>query len=130
MVYHIVGGQKRLVSPFVFNQRFAGQSLINSTSAEIAAYPEGPYVTPLDGTLVKLENDQTVYIIQNGQKLPITYQVYTQRKLNLQQVNTLSYPEVNSWPTGNFLPPLDGTLVRGQNGQNGVLGGRANPPSH
>lgn len=52
--------------------------------------------------------------MQNGQKLPITYQVFKQRKFSFASVNTLSFSELNSWVTGNFLPPQDGTLVRGQ----------------
>ena len=116
VVYNIVGGQKRLVSPFVFNQRFVDSALKTGTSAQIASYPEGPYLTPLDGTLVKFDNSQTVYNIQNGQKLPVTYQVYMQRGMNLKKVNTLSFAELSSWPTGNFLPPTDGTLVRGLRG--------------
>ena len=116
VIYSIVGGQKRLVSPFVFNQRFSNQPVKLATSQQLASYPEGPYLTPLDGTLVKYDNSQTVYIMQNGQKLPVTYPVYIQRGMNLKQVNTLSYAELMSWPTGNFLPPTDGTLVRGQKG--------------
>lgn len=116
VIYDIVGGQKRLVSPFVFNQRFSDQPVIMSNSAQMASYPEGPYLTPLDGTLVKYDNSQTIYIMQNGQKLPLTYQVYLQRGMNLKQANTLSYAELSSWPTGNFFPPTEGTLVRGQQG--------------
>jgi subtilisin family serine protease len=116
VTYDIVGGQKRLVSPFVFNQRFADQSVIQSTSQQLASYPEGSYLTPLDNTLVKYDNSQTVYIMKNGQKLPVTYAVYLQQGMNLKQVNTLSYAELSSWPTGNFLPPSDGMLVRGQKG--------------
>ena len=116
VVYDIVGGQKRLVSPFVFNQRFSDQPVIVSTSAQMASYPEGPYLTPLDGTLVKYDNNPTVYIMENGQKFPVTYAVYIEQQMNLKQVNTLSYAELSSWPTGNFFPPTDGTLVRGQKG--------------
>ncbi len=113
-IYQISGGQKRLVSPFVFNQRFSDSPLKTATSAQLADYPEGAYVTPLDGTLVKFNQSPAVYIMEEGQKSPITYQVFTQRNLNFSSVSTLSSPELNSWTTGNFFPPLDGTLVRGQ----------------
>ena len=113
-IYEILGGQKRLVSPFVFNQRFSATQLKSVISSQLAGYPDGPYVTPNDGTLVKFDQDPTVYIIQNGQKLPITYQVFNQRGLNFQNVNTVSYEELDSWVTGSFLPPTEGTLIRGQ----------------
>jgi hypothetical protein len=74
--------------------------------------PEGPYVTPVEGTLVKFDNSPTVYIVQNGQKQPITNQVFQQRQLNFANVFTLSFAELNSWVTGSFLSPLDGTLLR------------------
>jgi hypothetical protein len=62
---------------------------------------------------VKFDKNPTVYVIQNGQKLPITYQVFLQRGFSFNNVNTLSYEELNSWVTGSFLPPVDGTLVKG-----------------
>ena len=111
-VYEISGGQKRLVSPFVFNQRFSTSTVETAVSEQLASYPEGPYVTPVDGTLVKFDQNPTVYIIQSGQKFPVTYQVFTQRGFSFNDVNTLSYEELNSWATGSFLPPLDGTLVK------------------
>ncbi len=110
--YQILGGQKRLVSPFVFNQRFSGQSVKILNSNDLSGLPSGSYITPVDGTLIKLDNDPTVYIADNGQKLPITYQVFKQRKLNFAHINTLSYSEINSWQTGSFYPPLEGTLVK------------------
>jgi hypothetical protein len=111
-IYEILGGQKRLVSPFVFNQRFFSTQIKSVISSQVTSYPDGPYVTPNDGTLVKFDQNPTVYIMQNGQKLPISYQVFKQRDLDFKNVNTLSYEELSSWVTGNFLPPADGTLIR------------------
>jgi len=111
-VYEILGGQKRLVSPFVFNQRFSTSTVKTALSAQLASYPEGAYVTPYDGTLVKFDQSPTVYIIQNGQKLPVTYQVFMQRGFSFSNVNTLSNEELDSWVTGSFLPPTEGTLVK------------------
>jgi len=111
-IYQIIGGQKRLVSSFVQNQRFSGAPIKTLSLNDISTLPEGPYVTPLDGTLVKFDGMPTVYIIQNGQKLPVTYQVFQQRGLSFSNVNTLSFSELNSWVTGSFLAPVDGTLIR------------------
>ena len=111
-IYLISGGQKRLVSPFVFNQRFAGATIKSIGVSELAALPEGSYVTPADGTLVKLDGSPAVYRIFNGQKLPVTAQIFTHLGLRFSEVNTVSYSELNSWPTGSFLAPKDGTLVK------------------
>jgi thermitase len=114
-VYKILGGQKRLVSPFVYNQRFAGAALKTANLSQLSGFQEGPYITPADGTLVKFDSSPTVYIIQNGQKFPIAQQVFLQRKFSFANVNTLSFPELNSWSTVNFLPPNEGTLVKTSN---------------
>ncbi len=111
-VYEILGGQKRMVSPFVFNQRFSTSTVKSALSAQLSSFPEGAYVTPYDGTLVKFDQSPTVYIIVSGQKSPLTYQVFLQRGFSFSNVSTLSYEELNSWVTGSFLPPKDGTLVK------------------
>ncbi|MBI5530870.1 MAG: S8 family serine peptidase [Candidatus Doudnabacteria bacterium] len=111
-MYQIIGGQKRLISPFVYNQRFSGSKLKTLSAGELASLPDGSYVTPNDGTLVKLDSDPTVYVIANGQKQPVSYQVFLQRKMNFASVNTLSFSEVNSWITGSFYPPEEGTLIK------------------
>ncbi len=112
LVYQIIGGQKRPVSAFVRTQRFAGIGVKAATDVELSAYPEGSYAAPLDGTLVKNLQDGTVYTIDKGLKLPVTYLVFKQRGFSFQNVNVVSYPELNSWVSGNFLPPIEGTLVK------------------
>ena len=113
IIYQIIGGQKRLISSFVFNQRFSPSTIIKTgLLTQLSSYPEGPYVTPQDGTLVKFDNSATVYYIQNGQKLPITASVFKQRNFNIAAINTLSFAELDSWPTTNFLAPQEGTLLR------------------
>jgi hypothetical protein len=111
-VYEILGGQKRLVSPFVLNQKFPNVYQKQVTSGQLAQQPEGSYITPNDGTLVKYDAQSTIYQISNGQKLPITAQVFRQRKFSFYNINTLSVPELDSWATGTFLPPIDGSLLK------------------
>ncbi len=112
VVYQIVGGQKRLISSFVYNQRFANSEFKTANFDQLANFPEGPYVTPQDGTLVKYDTSPTVYIMDKGQKLPITAQVFFQRKLSFADVRTLSVSELDSWAKGNFYPPAEGTLLK------------------
>ncbi len=111
-VYQISGGQKRLVSTFVLNQQFSNAYIKPVTPDALANMPDGPYVTPKDGTLVKIENNPTVFYMSKGQKLPITYNVFKQRQLSFSNINTVSFSELNSWVTGSFLPPSEGTLVK------------------
>lgn len=110
--YQILGGQKRLISSFVYNQRFLNTPVKTALYSQLSAFPQGPYVTPVDGTLVKYDASPTVYIIQNGQKLPVIYPIFKQKAFSFLSVNTLSVAELDSWVTGSFLPPNEGTLLR------------------
>lgn len=111
-IYQILGGQRRPVSPFVQNQRFVAANIKTVSDSQLVVFPIGPYATPLEGTLVKDTQDPTVYIISQGLKLPVTYQIFLNRKLSFNSVSTVSFTELNSWVTGNFLPPVEGTLVK------------------
>jgi hypothetical protein len=112
-IYQISGGRKHPVSTFVLNRKFQGTPIKTIAIEQFNSFAESSYVTPLDGTLVKLDNNPTVYMIQFGQKFPVTYQVFKQRGFSFDAVNTVSYPELSSWVMGYFLPPLDGTLIKG-----------------
>lgn len=113
LVYQISGGQRRPISPFVLNTRFVGSPVKTVGEQQLSSYPEGAYVTPADGALVKLASDAAVYFMSAGQKLPITYEVFMQRGFDFSQVHTVDFPEFNSWVTGSFLPPTEGSIVRG-----------------
>ncbi len=114
-VYWISGGQKRLISPLVYNQRFINSSIKIIFQQQLEKLPNGPYATPLEGTLIKTLNDPTVYQIKDGLKLPITGQIFKQRKYNFSEVKIADVTESNSWVTGKFLAPMEGTLVKTPN---------------
>lgn len=117
-VYFISGGKKHLVSSFVFNQKFLGMSIKNIQAAQIARIPEGSYAAPLDGTLVKIDSNPTVYMTKNGMKLPVLFSVFKHRRLKFSDIKTVSFTEFNSWVTGNFLTPSEGTIVKNPSGRN------------
>lgn len=112
VTYQIVGGQRRPISPFVFNQRFLGQAVREASQAEVDRVPQGAYATPLDGTLVRREGNPTVYAVVKGLKRPVTASVFKLRGFRYPDVNVVSYSELESWVTGNFLLPPDGALVK------------------
>jgi len=128
-IYYIFGGKKNLVSPFVYNQRFQNNPLRILPASELAAFPEGSYAMPLEGTLAKLDSDPTVYLISKGKKDPITLQVFQQRGFSFADVSTLSFSEMNSWITSDFFPPAEGTLLRTQKDRTvyWVVGGVLHP---
>lgn len=129
LIYLLQGGQKRPISPFVFNQKFLG-SLVKTVSLEtFNTLPEGSYATPLEGTLIKTAQDPTVYIIFSGLKRPLTFEVFRQRELNFNNVKIVDVTEISSWVEGKFYSPLEGSLVRSKNSLTlyWVVGGTLHP---
>lgn len=116
-LYWIYGGQKRPISPFVFNQRFIDLPVKIIPQEQLIKIPDGPYATPLEGTLVKVLNNPTVYLISSGLKLPITAQIFGQRGFNYADIKTVDVLEFSSWVSGKFLTPKEGTLVKAGNAQ-------------
>ncbi len=111
-LYLINGGKRQFISPFVRNQRYAAVVPIVATLNDLESYPEGSYAEPLDGTLLKIPTDSTVFYMSKGLRLPVTYQVFLMRGFDFNNVHVLANTEVDSWILGSFLPPVEGTLVR------------------
>ncbi len=130
-VFVISGGKRLLLSSFVREQRFGGVSTKIVYLSQVTQFPLGQYAPPADGTLVKKAADPTVYWIINGLKMPITSQVFLDRGLRFDRVFTLSDGEINSWLTGQFLPPAEGALVRSKRNPTvyWVVGGALHPIS-
>ncbi|HEX3099655.1 MAG TPA: S8 family serine peptidase [Patescibacteria group bacterium] len=110
--YYINGGKKQVIIPFVRTQRFAFTPVKIVSASELDSFSEGSYAEPLDGTLVKSSNDPSVYLMQNGLRSPLTYQVFLMRGYKFSDVVTLTNIEVGSWVVGSFVTPPDGSLVR------------------
>ncbi len=111
--YFINGGKRQMISPFVKNQKFKNYPVKTIPNSDLEGFTEGSYAEPLDGTLVKMPNDNTIFYIETGLRRPVTGQVFTARGYRFADVVTLTNVEVNSWIVGSFLTPPDGGLVRG-----------------
>jgi hypothetical protein len=117
-LYILENGDKRQFSAFVATQRkIKTDQVIGVSQIEFDTYITGPQLTPLDGTLIKSDAEATVYITQNGIKQPISGPIFTQRKFSFAKIVTLPQAEVNSYATGAFLAPFDGTLITGATDQ-------------
>ncbi len=110
--YYINGGKKQRIIPFVRSQRFAFAKIKTVTATDLETFSEGSFAEPLDGTLVKSANDGAVYMMQNGLRSPVTYQVFLMRGYKFSDVVTLTNIEVGSWVEGSFLTPPDNTIIR------------------
>jgi len=112
-IYKITGGKKLPISPFVINRRYLDTPVKTVSQNQLVNFPEGPFVAPQDGTLVKLSTEPAVYYMYSGQKMLVTYGIFKQRGFDFKAVNTVDFSEYNSWVTSSFLPPSDGAIVRG-----------------
>ena len=119
--YVFIGGLKHPASSFVLKQRKLNLSTaVALTSGEALLFPDGPQLTPNDGTVLQGESGTTVYLVQNG-----TLRQYSQ--LTLKQYNVAKSIEVipdleiQSYSKSGYVPPKDGTLVKSNIGSSVYL---------
>lgn len=111
-IYLVSSTTKRLVTNFVFTQRgFNPQAVVNEVNNQLASFPLGDPVPPLDGTLIKSQSEPTVYVINQELKRPLTYLVFVSRAFNFANVVTLPDAEVAAFKLGDWYWPPDGTMV-------------------
>jgi hypothetical protein len=96
----------------VRNQRFRTRQPKLVTATDLDTFTEGSYAEPLNGTLVKMPNDATVYYMQTGLRRPLTLPVFLMRGFQFGDVVTLTNVEVGSWIEGSFFTPPNGSLIR------------------
>jgi hypothetical protein len=111
--YLIEDGKRELLSSFV-----AAQRKINLANAvllpdeELSSYADGGRALPEEGTLVKSKDSPAVYVITNQEKRLLSAFVFKQRGYKFSQVLAAEPGELDSYPTGKLMPPLDGTLIK------------------
>ncbi|MBX4187013.1 MAG: hypothetical protein KW802_02000 [Candidatus Doudnabacteria bacterium] len=115
--YVVDNGTKRPFSLFVAQQRkIKVDNVIVVSQTEFDSYPLEKQMPPLDGTLIKGDLDPAMYLVSDSVKHPISLAVFNQRKLNSATVITLPQAEVDSYATGSYETPTNGTLIMGESG--------------
>jgi hypothetical protein len=110
-VFVVDGNQKRPVTWFVFNNRGwnfdRDKRMFNPIEFlpdwQINQLPQGYYYTPRDGTIVRGEWEQTVFLIWHDQKNPISYQEFICRGISWGEVVTIPQDDCNNFPSGSEL---------------------------
>ncbi|MBI4049751.1 MAG: hypothetical protein HY395_02990 [Candidatus Doudnabacteria bacterium] len=114
-LYVIDNGAKRPFSQFVATQRKLDLTkVITVSQTEFDTYFTEKPMPPLDGTLIKGDVSPAVYLIEDTKKHALSYPVFVQRKFSFAKVVTVSQAELDSYETGSFVAPLDGTLITGE----------------
>ncbi len=111
--YLIEFESRKLLSSFVAVQRkldLAAATLL--PDEEILSYKDGGRALPEEGTLVKARDNPAVYVIINNEKRLLSAFVFQQRGYKFSQILTAEPGELDGYPTGPLMPPLDGTLIK------------------
>ncbi|HEX9503131.1 MAG TPA: hypothetical protein VF974_02310 [Patescibacteria group bacterium] len=113
--YVVDNGTKRPFSAFVAQQRkIKIDNIIVVSQTELDSYPLEKQMPPLDGTLIKGDVSPVMYLVGDTVKHPISDPVFAQRKLSAARVITLPQAEVDSYATGSYETPTNGTLIMGE----------------
>ena len=115
-VYIINGDVKRPLTYLVFVSRnLSFANVVTLPDDDVAGMPTGDWYWPPDGTLVLINGNPTVYVMDQQVARPTTYFVFIQRKLSFAKVITVTADEFSHVPRpadSYWLSPLDGTLLK------------------
>ncbi|MBX4205526.1 MAG: S8 family serine peptidase [Candidatus Doudnabacteria bacterium] len=115
-VYYIDNGVRRPLTYLVFvSRKFSFANIQVLSEPDLAAIPLADWYWPPDGTLVLIKGNPTVYVMDQQVVRPVTYFVFTQRKLSFTKVISVTpdeFSHVPKAPDAYWLAPLEGTLVK------------------
>jgi hypothetical protein len=111
-IYLVSGGVLKLYTAFTFAQHQASKKVQIIPDSEIASYPKQGFVAPLDGTLIKGTTTFTVYLMEGGQKRPLTGELFKNRGFSFKNIVTLSDDEVGALVTGTMPNPANNTYFK------------------
>ncbi|MGE5297952.1 MAG: S8 family serine peptidase, partial [Acidobacteriaceae bacterium] len=91
-------GSRRAVTYFVFTQRkLSFARVMQVTPDEFSHIPKAPdayWLPPLEGTLVKSASTETVYLIQNESRKPLSAEAFVNRKFKFSSIKSLPQAEI------------------------------------
>lgn len=102
-IYLSLDGGLRLFTKFTFSQKSAGTTIETISDEDLKSLPKSGYVSPTDGTLIKITGSSTVYVFDGGQKRPITGAAFKARGYKFNQVIELPLAEADLYPTGSVI---------------------------
>lgn len=115
-VFVIHQGVKRALTYLVFVSRgYSFADVVSLPQAFVDRLEAGDWYWPPDGTMVLIKGNPTVYVMHEQVRRPVTYFVFTQRKLSFAKVISVTLDEFSHIPAPPdlyWLSPLDGTLIK------------------
>ncbi len=113
-LYVFLDNIKHPASAFVITQRGLNPAnAITVKSADAKLFEDGSQLTPSEGTVLKGQSSEGIYLVQGGMLKLFTPFTFAQRKA-AGQVQTIPDAELDSYPKQGFVVPLDGTVLKAQ----------------
>lgn len=98
-------GNLQAYTAFTFAQHSASKRMQIIPDSELASYPKKGFVPPLDGTVIKSDKDNTVYVIEKGIRQGLTAELFRNRGYSFKNIAVLPDDLVNALAKGTFATP-------------------------
>jgi hypothetical protein len=117
-LYVFMNNVRHPASSFVISQRGLNpNTALTISTADAKLFEPGSQLTPAPGTVLRGKTNPAIYLVANDNSL----QLFTEFTFNQYQaakkVQTIEDKEIDSYTKKGFVPPLDGTIIRGEKGQ-------------
>jgi hypothetical protein len=110
-VYLVQNGEIKLFSSFTFNQnKIKPKQIVLVPDAEISTYTQNGLVPPKDGSLVKTQGSNAIYLVQDGLKHAVIADIFKNQGYKQSQVGTITSDEMSALPTAAYAQPKDKTF--------------------
>lgn len=112
IIYYIFNNTKRMLSNDVLVLRgLDPNNIMNEFNNQLAGFPTGTPMPPLEGTLIMSPEDPLVYVINQELKRPLTFLVFNSRGYKFSDIKILSQQEIAGFASGDWYWPPEGTMV-------------------
>jgi len=104
---------KHPASDFVIGQRGLDPAkALSITAQEAQLFDQGPILPPSEGTVLKGQSDQGVYLVENSRLKLFSEFTFAQRKIPYAKIIVIPDAEVATYEKQGFVAPLDNTLIK------------------
>lgn len=116
-LYVFINNVRHPASSFVISQRGLNpDNALTMTKEDAELFKPGDQLTPTPGTVLRGKTDTAVYLVGTDNNL----QLFTEFTFNQYQaakkMQLIEDAELATYPKKGFVPPLDGTIIRGEKG--------------
>ncbi len=113
--YVFLSDQKRPASEFVIKQRgLTPSSAVVVSDVDAANFPDGPALTPSDGSIIRGQKNLAVYLVENGTLKLFSGFTFSQHQA-AKFMKIIPDSEIDSYPKLGFVAPFSGTLIKSGN---------------